>query len=58
MAITDSQSLPKSLTLKSFSGNAPTRKIGFCFKSDGFRAGDITLVVNAIAQILKKPAKD
>jgi LysR family hydrogen peroxide-inducible transcriptional activator len=58
MAITDSQSLPKSLTLKSFSGNAPTRKIGFCFKSGGFRAGDITLVVNAIAQILKKPAKD
>ncbi len=58
MALTDSGHLPKSLTLKHFSSNAPTRKIGFCYRQGNFREQDVTLVTNAIARILKKSSKD
>ncbi len=58
MAVTDNAMLPKNITLRPFAANAPTRKIGFCYKNSGFRAADIALVTDAIGKILKKSSKD
>lgn len=58
MAVTGHALLPQTITLRPFSAQAPTRKIGFCYKNTGFRAADVTLVIDAIGRILKKSSKD
>lgn len=58
MVVSHNAMLPKTLTLRSFSSGAPTRKIGFCYKNGGFRQKDIQLVVETCAKILKPHRKD
>ncbi len=58
MVVLGNDLLPKNLTIRPFANGAPTRKVGFCYKNGGFRAGDIEIVTSEIIKILDNPSKD